>query len=131
MFGFGGYFGHTIGEVYRDNYTAPVIVDPIDPRWSSAGLKVGLLWDQTIDTPYEWRKTAQVVIARWGNPAAAIGAWGDDTQNAANDWSNALSQAATWQNDGQPIDLPWSGAIKPLHTWQKGDTAVANDWPEV
>lgn len=129
MFGFGGYFGHTIGEVHRD-LGVVIKIDSSEHQVSSDTVQIVRSRTIAIDSSLHIVSSTEVIVLyapRWRDDADIPTPW-EGNQSIPNGWM-PMPEASTadWQGSNKHPQ-EWDQSIPVAHTWQPGEEREHTPW---
>jgi hypothetical protein len=141
MFGYGGYFGHTFGEVHRDmGVIIEIDSSTIQLYSDSVQIVRGRLLDidDTLHTVNSteveiiyaprWREDP-IVVTPWNADSALSHQWIDTPAAAAAQWQGNDKDPQAWTTE-ERLQQAWSEDQKAANNWQPGDEKQSGAWSQ-
>ena len=129
MFGFGGYFGHTFGEVHRDMGVI-VEIDSSTIQLYSDSVQIVRGRVLEIDSTSHVVTSTEVEIIyapRWSEDPIVVTPWNEEV-SLSHQWIDVpVAAEAEWQGDDKDPQA-WTEAQKAANSWQPGDEKQPGTW---
>ena len=139
MFGFGGYFGHTFGEVHRDmGVIVEIDSSTIQLYSDSVQIVRGRVLEINSTSHVVTSTEVEIIYApMWSEDPIVVTPWNEEV-SLSHQWIDTPAAAeAKWQGDDKDpqawtteerLQQAWTEAQKAANSWQPGDEKQPGGW---